>query len=219
MNFPTIRLAIGLAAILIAALPAVSPAAEVTVAVTSGGQAIDDAVVLLRQAGLDAAFEPTAVMDQKNHQFAPFVLPVATGTAVSFPNSDNIRHHVYSFSPAKRFELRLYSGTPSEPVIFDNNGIVTLGCNIHDWMLGFIYVTDAPRFGVTGTDGRVHFSDVLDAPVEITVWHPRMGTTTEAVTANGQSDSVIPVELELGPPTRREPPEDSHPSPFGRRNR
>lgn len=207
-----------LGAALLAFLQAAAAAAELSVEVTSNGQAVEDAIVLLRQPGLSATRNTSAIMDQKNHQFAPFVLPVASGTAVSFPNSDNIRHHVYSFSPAKRFELRLYTGTPSDPVIFDENGIVTLGCNIHDWMLGFIYVTDAPRFGVTDGEGRIDFSGLKDAPLEIDVWHPRMGEATPPVTVSvvPQPESVK-IELALGPPLRREAPDNNSTSRFDRR--
>ncbi len=136
------------------------------------GQPVAGAVLSLagetqaRPAGL-------AVMDQVDKQFVPAVLAVATGTAVSFPNRDDIRHQVYSFSPAKRFELRLYEGTPSVPVTFDQPGLVVLGCNIHDWMLGYVYITDDPWFAVSDAQGLVQ----LDAPAgqyPATAWHPAL---------------------------------------------
>ena len=99
------------------------------------------------------------------------MLAVHTGTAVSFPNSDNIRHHVYSFSPAKRFELRLYQAR-RRPVVFDKPGVVVLGCNIHDWMLGYVYITDDPFFAVSDDAGRL----ALDLPpgrYTASLWHPR----------------------------------------------
>ena len=84
------------------------------------------------------------IVDQINLEFVPHVKPVVVGSPVYFPNKDDVRHHVYSFSPAKRFELPLYSGTPAAPVVFDRPGIVAIGCNIHDWMLGYIYVAETP---------------------------------------------------------------------------
>jgi plastocyanin len=136
------------------------------------GQPLADAVVTLQgPVGLPAG-ALKADMDQRSQQFAPHVLAVHTGTPIKFPNSDNIRHQVYSFSPAKRFELRLYEGTPSDPVLFDKPGVVVLGCNIHDWMLGYVYVTDDPRFGVTDAQGQLS----LDAPAGVyhaTLWHPQ----------------------------------------------
>lgn len=118
------------------------------------GQPLANAVLSLKGVGVSVHNEP-AIMDQRNKQFVPSVLAVRSGTAVKFPNSDDIRHHVYSFSPTKRFELRLYKGTPSEPVLFDKPGVVVLGCNIHDWMVGYVYVTDDPWFAVSDEQGRL----------------------------------------------------------------
>ena len=100
------------------------------------GRPSPDAVAYVAAAGAaSAAPKKHAVVDQRDKQFIPYVTAVQVGTPVIFPNSDNIRHHVYSFSPAKKFELPLYSGVPAEPVVFDKVGFVTLGCNIHDWMI------------------------------------------------------------------------------------
>jgi hypothetical protein len=102
------------------------------------------------------------------------------GTAVSFPNSDNIRHHVYSFSPAKKFELPLYSGVPAEPVIFDKVGFVTLGCNIHDWMIAYVAVLPTPYFQVTRQDGRAVLKDLPAGQYTVQVWHPALKGQPEA---------------------------------------
>jgi plastocyanin len=136
-----------------------------------------------------------AAMDQVNQQFAPAVLAVATGTAVSFPNRDNIRHQVYSFSPTKRFELRLYEGTPSAPVVFDQPGLVVLGCNIHDWMLGYVYVTDDSWFAVSDEQGLIK----LDAPAGqyfSTLWHPALAEM-QPIDAGLLEVGKAPVELSL----------------------
>ena len=88
-----------------------------------------------------------AVMDQLDRAFVPDLLVVPVGSTVSFPNSDSVSHQIYSFSSAKRFQLPLYRGKPYPPVLFDQTGVVTLGCNIHDEMLAYLVVTDAPYFG------------------------------------------------------------------------
>ena len=140
------------------------------------GKPISDAVVSLTHVG-GAAPPPrpaSAVMDQQNRTFVPLILAVPVGTAVTFPNRDNIRHHVYSFSSPKRFELPLYMGTPAAPVLFDKPGVVVLGCNIHDWMVGYIYVSATPHFGKTTDDGMVRLADVAPGAYEARVWHPRM---------------------------------------------
>lgn len=154
-------------------------AADLTVTVTdTQGKPVAQAVVSLEPtsgSGLTAADGTRAVMDQHGREFVPHVLAVQVGTEVAFPNSDDIHHDVYSFSPAKTFELPLYKGVPAKPVRFDKPGVVVLGCNIHDWMLGYIDVVPTPWFGMTGTDGRL----TLQAPAgayQLVLWHPDMDT-------------------------------------------
>ena len=114
-----------------------------------------------------------AVMDQINRAFAPDLLVIPVGSTVTFPNSDSVSHQIYSFSPAKRFQLPLYRGTPYPPVHFDQPGRVTLGCNIHDEMVGYLVVTDAPYYG--RTDARGAWSNELTrGRYRITIWHPRL---------------------------------------------
>jgi plastocyanin len=120
-----------------------------------------------------------AVVDQQDKEFVPRVKPIQAGTEVLFPNKDDIRHHVYSFSPAKRFELPLYKGTPAAPVLFDRSGVVVLGCNIHDWMVGYVVVLDTPFFGTTGADGKVQLTLPAGA-YEVRVWHPSLRDERDA---------------------------------------
>ena len=145
------------------------------------GKPIEDAVVSLTSLGAAAPAPPpaSAIMDQHDREFVPYVLPVYVGTRVNFPNRDNIRHHVYSFSSPKKFELPLYIGTPAAPVVFDKPGVVALGCNIHDWMLAYIYVLTTPHFGKTAADGKVRLDWVAPGPYEARVWHPRLRGDTE----------------------------------------
>jgi len=114
-----------------------------------------------------------AVMDQVNRAFAPDLLVVPVGSTVAFPNSDSISHQIYSFSAAKRFQLPLYHGKPYPPVQFDQTGVITLGCNIHDEMLAYLLVTDAPYFGRTDAQGAWS-ADVLRGRYQVTIWHPRL---------------------------------------------
>ncbi|MDF2641802.1 MAG: hypothetical protein K0R45_1074 [Pseudomonas sp.] len=162
-----------LAALLMAGMTVASAATFTALVVDPQGKPLADAVVTLKGAASAPAAVMKADMDQRDQEFSPRVLAVHTGTQVKFPNSDNIRHQVYSFSPAKRFELRLYEGTPSEPLLFDKPGVVVLGCNIHDWMVGYIYVTDEPVFGVTDGNGALTLENVTPGHYEATLWHPR----------------------------------------------
>lgn len=166
-------LSIGLGACLAAAA---APAADLTVTVTDGaGRPVEFAVVMLEPAapaGVGSWQAPPAVMSQQGVLFHPFVLPVRTGTEVSFPNLDDVRHHVYSFSGAKRFELRLYGQDETKTETFDKPGIVALGCNIHDNMLSYLYVTGHPIHAVTDGQGRVAFKGLGAGTFTSFVWHP-----------------------------------------------
>jgi plastocyanin len=114
-----------------------------------------------------------AIMDQVNTQFLPHILAIQKDTQVRFPNSDSIKHHVYSFSPAKTFELQLYKELHADPLLFSTLGSVELGCNIHDWMLGYIFVVDTPYFGKTDINGMLTL-DLPDGEYQLDVWHPRI---------------------------------------------
>ena len=149
------------------------------------GAAISDAVVYAASGGTLGPVRKHATIDQRNKQFVPYVTAVEVGTAVVFPNSDNIRHHVYSFSPAKKFELPLYSGVPAEPVVFDKSGFVTLGCNIHDWMIAYVAVVPTPFFQVTGNDGRVVLKELPAGHYNVQTWHPALKGQPEALAQAG----------------------------------
>ena len=164
-----------LCAVLLLPLPA--PAAELTLAVLDAHQqAIPDVVlVALPDSVADRKrLNRVAVMDQINMQFVPDVLVIQTGSAVDFPNSDQIQHQVYSFSPAKTFKLSLYAGHKYPPVVFDRPGVVTLGCNIHDGMIGYIYVTDSPFFGSTDGSGRLQLHGLPAGDYTLIAWHPQI---------------------------------------------
>jgi plastocyanin len=146
-------------------------------------QPVADAVVSAVPQGRAAARPPARgreVVDQIDLEFVPPVKPILVGSPVYFPNKDNVRHHVYSFSPAKRFELPLYAGTPADPVVFDRPGIVTIGCNIHDWMIGYIYVAETPYLAATDAAGRARLDDLPPGRYTVRVWHPRMEAAEDA---------------------------------------
>ena len=146
------------------------------------GRPVSDAVAYSAAAGVaSAAPKKQTVVDQRDKQFVPYVTAVQVGTAVIFPNSDKIRHHVYSFSPAKKFELPLYSGVPAEPVMFDKVGFVTLGCNIHDWMIAYVAVLPTPYFQVTRQEGGAVLKDLPAGQYTMQVWHPALKGQPEAL--------------------------------------
>jgi plastocyanin len=156
-------------------------AGDLTVSVrTPTGAPVKDAVVMLQPpAGAPARpvrFSWPMTESQHNIQFDPFVLVVPVGSAVTFPNLDRVRHHVYSFSPTKRFELKLYGQEQARTVVFDKVGVVALGCNIHDTMVAFIRVVDTPYAAKTNAAGDAVIRDAPAGGVTLTVWHPYLKT-------------------------------------------
>jgi plastocyanin len=116
-----------------------------------------------------------ATMDQIERQFVPHMLVIRKGQSVEFPNSDVVAHHVYSFSKPNNFVLPLYKGDPHAPIRFDHDGVVTLGCNIHDHMLGYIVVVDSDVFGTTDESGNVTLSvDGGATQLTVHIWSPRL---------------------------------------------
>ena len=143
------------------------------------GKPVADAVVTAMPVDTSKMqnIKPPDEVDQVDKEFVPRVKAVYVGSLVYFPNNDNIRHHVYSFSPAKVFELPLYKGKTAPPVLFDKPGVVVLGCNIHDWMLGFIYVSDTPFFAKTQQDGMADLKGLPVGEYKLRLWHPGMGNS------------------------------------------
>ena len=138
----------------------------VVVAIPVDGTTIDPAVM----AGVDK----NVLIDQIDKEFVNYVTPVYKGAEVLFPNKDVIRHHVYSFSEAKSFDIPLFKGTPADAILFDKPGDVSLGCNIHDWMKGFVYVSDSPYFAQSDASGRATIKDLPAGNYSIQVWHPNL---------------------------------------------
>ena len=152
------------------------PAASVSITVqTPDGKPVAGAVVTVHVMAAEGRPVPPvrAVMDQLNRAFDPDLLIIPVGSTVEFPNSDSVSHQIYSFSPAKRFQLPLYRGTPYPPVRFDQAGVVTIGCNIHDEMVAYLVVTDAQYFGRTNANGT-WTTDIPRGKYRVSVWHPRM---------------------------------------------
>jgi plastocyanin len=170
------RILFGLALFALTAQTALAQNEIVATVLDDNGKPVADAVVVAVPAdgGIRLPTRRDAVVDQVDKEFTPKVNAILVGTPVIFPNHDNVRHHVYSFSPAKRFELPLYAGVPAQPVVFDTPGVVILGCNIHDWMVGYVYVSESPYFAKTRADGKAVIADVPGKTYIVRVWHPQL---------------------------------------------
>ena len=172
--------------------------------VDSSGRPVRDAVVTLSPAA--GARAPRAgghfVVSQKDLQFHPFLTIVPVGADVSFPNLDSTKHHVYSFSAAKRFELKLFARDQSRTVRFEKPGVVALGCNIHDGMSAFIFVTDSAWTERTNGQGIASFADAPNGAGHVAVWHPYSrapGGIMQQAIGPGQRSASFSIRLRAPP--------------------
>jgi hypothetical protein len=174
-----------------------------------GNDPISDVVVLATPTLAETTTKKppkSFVIDQVDREFVSPVTVIPIDTPVLFPNNDNIRHHVYSFSASKQFELPLYKGTPAKPVTFDKLGVVILGCNIHDWMVAYIYVTDAPYFSTTNKEGKAQLLNLPAGEYTFRIWHPRMELTEQATqqtaVIKNSGETTLSWQLALKPDLR-----------------
>ena len=184
------------------------------------GQPVTEVVVTATpQQSATAATAPksrerkTAVMDQQRKAFVPQVLVIGRGTWVEFPNNDSVSHQVYSFSSPKRFQLPLYKGEVHSPEQFDKPGLVVLGCNIHDSMVGYIFVADTPYFGKTDAAGVVRLKDLPGGRYQVSIWSPRIADDVSALNREVEIDMTPPasVEFKLRQTLRSAPQPRPHP--------
>ncbi len=199
---------IGLFTLMFIATSAFGSDVDVFVIDKDGRPVADVAVYAMRLDGQNDLPAPTtsAVMDQIDMQFVPHLLVVQTGTPVEFPNSDTVAHHVYSFSHPNKFILPMYHGEQHPPVTFEHSGVVSLGCNIHDHMLGYILVVDGTTFTKTDENGKASLS--LDNPqdYEVSIWSPRIRdgdeflSKTVVMPGNPKSEVKFHLTKKLHPP-------------------
>lgn len=175
--------------------------------------------VLFLVSGPDPLPPPTPVlaqMDQRDRTFDPHLLVVPAGSKVAFPNSDRISHHVYSFSETRSFELPLYKGDQHPPLRFEQSGLVVLGCNIHDWMLGYILVVPSDFHARSDAKGQAHLSQVPPGNYQLHWWHPRLRDKTSQQPVILSQDLAVSLRLEkpLSPPRSVSPPDNPWQEPY-----
>ena len=192
---------------------------QVKVSLQSDGGAtgvdLPGAVVLLRpENGVSDVVPSPGTVTQINRQFTPYISVITQGSAVNFPNRDSTAHHVYSFSSAKSFELPLYKNEYPDPIVFDTPGIVILGCNIHDWMLSYIYVADTPYFAQVN-EGSAVLANVPSGRYRASLWHPDLGQGDQLSHELVIEEETQPVDVVFMLPSALQirqqptPPEDS----------
>lgn len=176
-------------------------AATVTIAVSdASGHAVANAVVSLSPDGSGQTIShlpDKAIIDQRQETFIPLVVVVRRGGSVVFTNHDTTMHQVYSFAPIKQFQFVIKEGDVSDPVVFDTPGVAAIGCNIHDQMIAYVYVADAPFAAITDEGGHAVIPDVPDGSYRVATWHPQLPIgQAEPVTAlKAAGDSTLPITL------------------------
>ena len=166
----------------------------------SSGAALADAVVYATPESGASPVKANSIVqiEQIGRKFSPLVSVLQVGTQVSFPNNDTVRHHIYSFSAPKKFELKLYSGVPSENIVFDKPGSVVLGCNIHDKMIAYIYVVETPFFAKSDLNGKATIANLPKGKYQLKVWHynlPANSPLAESVLQVGAENLSLTVKL------------------------
>jgi len=161
---------------MLAACAVPASAATLGIRVDDGRTPLPDAVIELEAAGAPAIANARAqhVIDQKDETFVPYLTLLRRGDSIVFRNSDYTRHHVYTFSPVHPFEFVVPSGSTSESVTFDRTGVVAIGCNIHDRMIAYVFVTEAPWAAQSDSDGNTVFEDLPPGRYVLRAWHPRL---------------------------------------------
>lgn len=178
-----------------------SQAASLQISVQdSAGNPLPDAVVYaLPEAGAGPAKgAPVVEVEQNGRKFLPMVTALQMGTSVSFPNHDTVRHHIYSFSAAKKFEMKLYSGVPSETILFDKAGTVVLGCNIHDKMIAYIHVVETPYFAKSDAQGKAKIDNLPKGKYQLKSWHyglPTGQALPESALQMGNENKPVQIKL------------------------
>jgi plastocyanin len=175
----------------------ISAQLELSVVDDQGNPLKDTVAALVPAQKIDYSAVPTAIMDQRQNMFVPGVLAIRVNTEVRFPNGDDVRHHVYSFSPAKKFELRLYHGLTAEPVLFDKPGTVVLGCNIHDSMVAYIYVVETDYFAIADAQGKVSLT-VPAGQYQLQIYHPQMSSAFPESTITMDESQPANKKITLG---------------------
>lgn len=184
--------------LLLGVMPAHADSLSLTLRDTRGNP-VEDAVVYLMSATTHRipVRAPRYNIDQIDKTFVPLVSVVQAGTQVNFPNKDNIRHHVYSFSRPKRFEIKLYADTPAQPILFDKPGYVVMGCNIHDEMVAHLLVVETPYFAQSDRHGRAVLDNVPPGKYALIAWYymrPDKDALTLPIEIKGNSSRTLTIK-------------------------
>ena len=174
-----------------------------------GKGVIEAYVELLAKDGSHRATAKEGIIDQVDKEFVPLISAIPKGTTITFPNSDNIQHQIYSFSKPKKFDLPLLAKNETKKITFENTGIVSLGCNIHDWMLSYIYIYESEFFATSNKEGVASFSNIPAGDYTLRIWSARMKSNSDFiiqdVTITDNDNPMITQQLKVRKKIRKKP--------------
>jgi len=150
-------------------------------------------------------------MEQINRQFKPFIQVSQRTNSIRFPNRDETAHHVYSFAKGNNFELPLYKKAVPEPIAFDTAGVIPVGCNIHDWMIGYILVVDTPFYKQFSNE-TLTLEALPHGEYEIHLWHPALSkkeNLKQTLNYSGQADINFHLKHKVRNIEQPRPPEQN----------
>lgn len=182
------------------ALSASLSAAELSIRIVeNNAHPVHDTVVELIGTDIEPALVTHLAISQVDKEYIPELSIIPRGSNVTFLNKDPFKHHVYSVSKGNDFDLPLYEGEPAEQITFNTPGVVKMGCNIHDWMLAFAYISQSERVETTDASGLVVFKDLAPGQYQLNVWNPRLRNNKKVISQSIsiQDDQNISKEVKL----------------------
>ena len=199
--FKTVTLLFGTLFVMCWGALASSQSLQVTLTDAEGERVSDAVVELVLPEAIRAQFSggEGAIIDQVDKEFVPTITTIIVGSKIIFPNSDDILHHVYSFSPVNTFDIPLYGKDVDARFIeeFPRAGVVEIGCNIHDWMLAYIYIAESSKVAISNEKGIAEIRDLPAGSFPVRIWHSRLPRNTEYVMANATTTASGVAELEV----------------------
>ncbi|ACA87219.1 hypothetical protein [Shewanella woodyi] len=174
--------------------------------VDSSGEPMPDLVVYLeaknsQQHTVGNKVTPPLEIHQKDKQFTPYITVMQKGYELQFVNDDDITHHIYSAAGPKRFSFKLRKDNSTKTLRFEQEGHISMGCNIHDWMSGHLLVVDTPYFAIADESGEVEFDGVPNAEYELMVWHPQLqvenNTLMQTVTTSSSTPIIVTIDVPM----------------------
>ena len=121
------------------------------------------------------------IIYQSDKAFSPYVSVISKGAIATFSNKDDITHHIYSVASKNRFSFRIKSGSSNQTEPLSVTGKILMGCNIHDWMSGYLMIVDTPLYSKTNPYGETTLEIPVLGRYNLVVWHPQLSEKNQSI--------------------------------------